>query len=313
MSGSYVQEHLRTCHNHLYSEVDNLRDGVDDILHVLETLKQEQRDLQDGQRHLQDGLQNAMQQVQACLAAHGSVQERQDNLQNVVRVVQETRAELVRSHDDQKMECCLLTDKLANLEDKLNKALQEIVRREERNMESLEHMLGALRNALADSQGNVREQEILSYDGQLLWKISDYARRRHDAVSGVVQSSYSPCFCTSRFGYKMCARIYLNGHGLGRGTHISIFFMVMRGEYDALLPWPFRQKVTFMLLDQDNVEHVTEAFRPDPSSSSFQRPREAINIASGCPMFCSLAELNNHAYIRDDTMFLKILVDTSDL
>ena len=30
----------------------------------------------------------------------------------------------------------------------------------------------------------------------------------------------------------------------------------MRGQYDALLRWPFRQKVTFMLLDQDNVEHV---------------------------------------------------------
>ncbi|KAJ7369897.1 hypothetical protein OS493_035676 [Desmophyllum pertusum] len=100
---------------------------------------------------------------------------------------------------------------------------------------------------------------------------------------------------------------------LEEGTHISVFFVVMRGQYDALLRWPFRQKVTFMLLDQDNVEHVIDAFRPDPSSSSFQRPRRETNIASGCPMFCSLAELNNHAYMRDDAMFMKIIVDTSDL
>ncbi len=190
---------------------------------------------------------------------------------------------------------------------------QESVRRQERRIESIEHTL-ALRNVtLADLEEYVRQQEFSSYDGQLLWKISDYARRRNDAVTGQQVSFYSPCFYTSRYGYKMCARLYLNGDGMGRGTHISIFFVIMRGQYDALLRWPFRQKVTFMLLDQDNVEHVIDAFRPDPSSSSFQRPRRETNIASGCPMFCSLTELNNHAYVRDDTMFLKIIVDTSDL
>ena len=190
---------------------------------------------------------------------------------------------------------------------------QESTRRQERRLESIEHTL-ALRNVtLADLEEYVRQQEFSSYDGQLLWKISDYARRRNDAVTGQQVSFYSPCFFTSRYGYKMCARLYLNGDGMGRGTHISIFFVVMRGQFDALLRWPFRQKVTFMLLDQDNVEHVIDAFRPDPSSSSFQRPRRETNIASGCPMFCSLAELNNHAYVRDDTMFLKIIVDTSDL
>lgn len=41
----------------------------------------------------------------------------------------------------------------------------------------------------------------------------------------------------------MCARLYLNGDGMGKGTHVSLFFVVMRGMYDALLKWPFRQKV----------------------------------------------------------------------
>ena len=190
---------------------------------------------------------------------------------------------------------------------------QESTRRHDRRIESIEHTL-ALRNVtLADLEEYVKQQEFSSYDGQLLWKIPDYARKRNDAVTGQQVSFYSPCFFTSRYGYKMCARIYLNGDGMGRGTHISIFFVVMRGQYDALLRWPFRQKVTFMLLDQDNVEHVIDAFRPDPNSSSFQRPRRETNIASGCPMFCSLSELNNHAYVRDDAMFLKIIVDTSDL
>ena len=195
---------------------------------------------------------------------------------------------------------------------RLVETVQETVRRVERRIESIEHTL-ALRNVtLADLEEYVRQQEFSSYDGKLLWKITEFARKRNEAVSGQQVSFFSPCFYTSRYGYKMCARIYLNGDGVGRGTHISVFFVVLRGQYDAILRWPFRQKVTFMLFDQDNVQHVIKAFRPDPNSPSFQRPRRETNIASGCPMFCSLTELNNHAYVRDDKMFLKIIVDITD-
>ncbi|XP_068689613.1 TNF receptor-associated factor 2-like [Montipora foliosa] len=183
----------------------------------------------------------------------------------------------------------------------------------QREIESMSHSL-ALRNVMmSDLNDLTRQQPVTSYDGVLIWKISDLARKRQDAISGRQVSLYSPCFYTGRYGYKMCARIYLNGDGMGKGTHISLFFAVMRGEYDALLRWPFRQKVTFMLLDQNNVEHVIDSFKPDPNSSSFQRPRRETNIPSGCPMFCPLSEFNNHAYVMDDAMFLKVIVDTTDL
>ncbi|XP_074622762.1 TNF receptor-associated factor 2-like isoform X2 [Acropora palmata] len=183
------------------------------------------------------------------------------------------------------------------------------------SIQQLQRQMDLSRQNLGDANGvpSGTEQQISSYDGTLLWKVTDFARKRNDAVSGRQVSIYSPCFYTSLYGYKMRARLYLNGDGMGRGTHVSVFFALMRGEYDATLRWPFRQKVTIMLLDQDHVEHVIDAFRPDPSSSSFQRPRRESNIASGCPLFCSLTMLNNHAYIREDTMFLRIIVDTSDI
>ena len=209
------------------------------------------------------------------------------------------------------------------LNEELQRQVSSIARRQEssngtvdrlqRQFESMSHSL-ALRNVMmTDLDEHVREQQVSSHDGVLVWKISDFAKRRQNAVTGYETSFYSPCFFTSRYGYKMCARVYLNGDGIGKGTHISVFFVVMRGEYDALLRWPFRQKVTFMLLDQNNVEHVIDSFRPDPNSSSFQKPRRETNIASGCPTFCPLSEVNNHAYIRDDVMFLKVIVDTTDL
>ncbi len=190
---------------------------------------------------------------------------------------------------------------------------KETIRKLQRHIESMEHTLGMRNVLLADLEEQVKQKEVSSYNGALLWKISDFARKKQEAITGSQVSLYSPCFYSSSYGYKMCVRLYLNGDGLGKGTHISVFFVVMRGQYDALLRWPFRQKVTFMLLDQDNVEHVIDAFRPDPSSNSFQRPKREMNIASGCPTFCPLTELNNHAYVRDDTMFLKIMVDTADI
>ena len=177
-------------------------------------------------------------------------------------------------------------------------AAKETINRLQRQFESMSHSL-VLRNVtLCDLEEYMTRQEVSSHDGVLLWKISDFAKRRRDAQSGSHVSFYSPCFFTSRYGYKMCGRIYLNGDGIGRGTLISLFFVVMRGQYDAMLRWPFRQKVTFILLDQDHVEHVTDAIRLDPCSSSFHRPQRETNIASGCPTFCPLSELNNHAYVN---------------
>lgn len=144
----------------------------------------------------------------------------------------------------------------------------------------------------------------------------------------------------------MCLRLYLNGDGTGRGTHLSLFFVVMKGKCDALLKWPFSQKVgsysvivnaqhsqsaarndllilllillpaqvTLMLLDQNNREHIIDAFRPDVTSSSFQRPISEMNIASGCPLFCPLAKLAGKSpYLRDDTIFIKAIVDLTGL
>ena len=46
----------------------------------------------------------------------------------------------------------------------------------------------------------------------------------------------------------MCLRVCLNGDGTGRGTHISLFLVLMSSESDALLPWPFRHNVTITLI-----------------------------------------------------------------
>ena len=114
----------------------------------------------------------------------------------------------------------------------------------------------------------------------------------------------------------MCARLYPLGDGIGRSSHISFFFVVMIGENDAILPWPFRQRVTLTLLDQAPAQrHISVTFLPDVNSSSFQRPTSGMNVPSGCPRFVSheLLESRHNAYLKDGVMFLKVSVDRTSL
>lgn len=197
---------------------------------------------------------------------------------------------------------------------KLRRTDQEKIDTLNAKVRQLERTLGQKDVQLVELETRLQEAELSTFDGIFVWKIPEFAKKRQDAIIGRCPAMFSPPFYTSKYGYKMCLRIYLNGDGTGRGTHLSLFFVVMKGPSDALLRWPFNQKVTLMLLDQNNREHIIDAFRPDITSSSFQRPVSEMNIASGCPLFCPLAKLEGkNSYIREDTIFIKVIVDLSGL
>ena len=98
---------------------------------------------------------------------------------------------------------------------------------------------------------------------------------------------------------------------------LNIVLLLLQGDYDEILSWPFRQKVTLMLIDQkNNRRHLSDTFRPDPTSTSFQKPTMPMNVASGCPLFVEqkvLEDERDGLYLQNDTIFIKVVVDTSDL
>lgn len=174
------------------------------------------------------------------------------------------------------------------------------------------------------NEKHFRELESTSYDGKLIWKLRDYRKRKEAGSQGQGPCLSSAPFHTGRSGYKMAARAYLNGDGAGRDTHLSLYVVLMRGDFDPLLPWPFRQPVSLSVLDQSGTNnHLTMSFKPDPENTSFHRPGSAAatsnaptNVASGFQCFASHAQLEtpkNAIYVRDDTLFVKVKVDTSGL
>jgi len=182
-------------------------------------------------------------------------------------------------------------------------------------MNSLQPKQEVIQKEIEQVKLSLEENQHVSTDGTLTWRVDRVAERMADAQSDRQPSIYSPIFYSGPTGYKMRTRLYLHGDGNARRTHMSLFFLIMKGEYDALLPWPFGYKVTFCLFDQTgNNRHIIDSFRPDVKSNSFQRPKTDANIASGIPKFFPLPMIqqDDNAYVREDTLFLKIVVDLNE-
>ena len=146
-----------------------------------------------------------------------------------------------------------------------------------------------------------------SYSCSFTWIIDQIQEKR-------VSTLYSNPFYTERngSGYKMCLLLFMDGDGSGLGTHISFYAAVMRGEHDAQLQWPFRQKVKLVLVSQDQQKKdIEQWFQPDPVEfdGSFRQPSLHcdMNIGFGYPEFAPLSILDDPAYVKNDTVILKFV------
>ncbi|XP_021423916.2 TNF receptor-associated factor 5 isoform X1 [Oncorhynchus mykiss] len=301
----------------------------------MEILQQEvllrHKELQERSRQvsgLEEGVRPLAQLVSRCdntlSAVQGSLEDQRDHISSVQLQLEElssvfgpgvAREELgqIRASLDALRQQVSVTE---GLKDHLGE-LKETYMRHSR-------LLSIHTAQLECNEEHFRELESTSYDGKLIWKLRDYRKKKEAGARGQGPCLSSVPFHTGRCGYKMAARAYLNGDGAGRDTHLSLYVVLMRGDFDPLLPWPFRQPVSLSVLDQSGTNnHLTMSFKPDPENTSFHRPGSAAanasaptNVASGFQCFASHAQLEtpkNAIYVRDDTLFVKVKVDTSGL
>ncbi|XP_057305913.1 TNF receptor-associated factor 3-like [Hydractinia symbiolongicarpus] len=211
----------------------------------------------------------------------------------------------------------LVLEKVNNLDRKVNEhenptseGITQALKECNEKVERLDNSQTMLSSNLSDLDLRQQLLENTCYNGRMLWKIDNLEYRMKQAVDGKVTALHSaPCF-TKKFGYKFCTRLYLNGDGIGRDSHVSLFFVLMRSEYDALLEWPFREKVTFRLLSANDVRglDIRETFLPDRTSTSFQKPVREMNVAAGCPTFITIDELKSGKYIIGNSIFIETVV-----
>jgi len=146
-----------------------------------------------------------------------------------------------------------------------------------------------------------------------IWKINGMhkilreARRSTDVESEPFFSGVN--------GYKLKVLMEPSGDlsRSGKNGYVSLFLVIMKGKYDAILPWPFRRTVTFRLIDQqenpDYREDVVMKLDPsDDDSESFLRPRAEENNGYGFAKFICHDKIRRRRYIVNDTAFLEVQV-----
>ena len=130
----------------------------------------------------------------------------------------------------------------------------------------------------------------------------------------------SPSFYTSCAGYKMYVKVHTKGSGDYKGTHVSVFAYLMKGDNDDSLTWPFTGTVTFELLNQlEDKNHYmkTATFQADHEASE----RVVVGVRGmsgrGRPKFISLKDLDhkpdkNCQYLKDDMLIFRVSVQVTD-
>ncbi|XP_031550171.1 TNF receptor-associated factor 6-B-like [Actinia tenebrosa] len=160
------------------------------------------------------------------------------------------------------------------------------------------------------------KEQVGRCTNKFIWKINNFTDDLEKAKQpGEGHLMYSDPLYTDKYGYKMRVILYPNGDRDDATGHVSIFIQLLRGEYDAVLPWPFARKITITLLDQKedlqerkNVEKTTSYKGMLNNSEAFNRPTTDSNTGLGYKKFISHEELMTENYIVDDTIFLQVEV-----
>ena len=139
-------------------------------------------------------------------------------------------AELEKELQDTKDVTARLENKVALLEESMENALAKISILE-----------------LAPQPNSVKGEDLMVFN------ISDYQMKKD--MDTACQSS----FYTSPEGYHMAIIVYANGKSSGKGTHVSIYVYMLKGENDDKLNWPFVGDITIILLNQlEDMNHFSK-------------------------------------------------------
>ena len=128
---------------------------------------------------------------------------------------------------------------------------------------------------------------------------------------------YLPSFYTHPHGYRMCLEVYPKGSQSGKGTHVSVYTHLMKGQFDDHLKWPFRGEITIQIVNQVGDHHHVEMTLPyDDETPDANAGRVTGNkeraIGRGFSQFLAHTYLGYSGarktqYLKDDIIIFRVV------
>ena len=156
------------------------------------------------------------------------------------------------------------------------------------------------------------EFNLMDVTPQLSWKISGITKMLNPPEPYGKTELQSEPFYSSINGYKMKVSFYPRGTKSNKNGYLSVFLVIMKGEYDEALSWPFRHKVVFTLIDQkrdpEKRSNSSMELIPDPSrhAKSCAKPTQVENPRFGFWYFHLIYSVMS--YILDDSLLLEVRI-----
>jgi TNF receptor-associated factor 4 len=124
---------------------------------------------------------------------------------------------------------------------------------------------------------------------------------------------YSPTFYTGPCGYRLGIKVLPNGYGDGYSTNLAVFALVLKGDYDRDLKWPFIGTIACTLCNQlkdrghhTGLVHFTHVGNRVPGSSwGFEKFIPHSVLAGN--------ESKDVQYLKDDALYFRVSVQVGDL
>ena len=211
-----------------------------------------------------------------------------DKLTVTLRSSQDEMAALQRDIDKQTKSS---QDKMATLQWNMDRQTKDhdVVQR------SLQSEVNELRRTLLQKTSTLKDQTIFKVTGY-------HQKKRRNSVFN------SPSFYSSSNGYYMYIRVHANGNQTGKGTHVSVYALLGKGDYDDSLKWPFVGDITITLLNQLEDDNHCEMTVPVTSGCNMR-----AGNGRGFPMFILHSSLGHDPYadtqyLKDDTLYFRVSV-----
>ena len=209
---------------------------------------------------------------------------------------------------------------------RLKNELQQAKREKDEEMSLMREMLDTLKQSMEDQERRLRVAETLNSSlikevGHLRPFMSGplpitFTVTKFDQLRKADKWWYSRPFYSGVCSYRLSMFLFCNGVLDGKGTHLSLFIYLVRGEYDDELVWPFRANVSVHLLNQrGDRNHYQKMIRftPDtpPAVCSRVTSGEMAKEGNGPTQFISFDDLalnssTDTQYLRDDCLKIRV-------
>ena len=135
--------------------------------------------------------------------------------------------------------------------------------------------------------------------------ISEYSKRKE--FNNIY---YSPPFTTtSPKDYKFCLKVHANGYGSGKGSHITIAVVIMKGQHDDDLKWPFTGTIIIEVLNWlKDKEHWKQILTIDTNDKIARVSKGEYGADYGLDNFIAHSSLSstNTKYLYQDCICVRV-------